>query len=91
MPAAARSRLCSRGSAWAGIFARSAISSAKSASVIVFAGYFLLLSFVSLKPFTWILSIDVLSRSEFKSHWVPHSYVFEPHLSKKPCKFLNVL
>ena len=31
------------------------------ASVIVFAGYLLLLSFVSLKPFSFILSIDVLS------------------------------
>ena len=35
MPSAARSRLCSR----AGAFARSAMSSGKSASVIVFAGY----------------------------------------------------
>ena len=33
MPAAARSRLCSRVSAWAGAFARIAMSSAKSASV----------------------------------------------------------
>ena len=60
MQAAARSRLCSRVSAWANAFARSTISSAWSASVIVFAGYLLLLSFVSLKPFSLILLIDVL-------------------------------
>ena len=47
-------------SAWASAFARSAISLAYSASVIVCAGYFLLLSFVSLKLFSFILSIDVL-------------------------------
>ena len=58
MPAAARSRLCSRILALVGAFARSAMS---SASVIVFAGYLLLLSFVSLKPFSLILSVDVLS------------------------------
>ena len=58
---AARSRLCSRVSAWAGAFTRSAMSSALSASVIVFAGYLLLLSFVNLKPFSLILSLDVLS------------------------------
>ena len=51
MPAAARSEIFSRVSAWAGAFARSAITSAKSASVIVFAGYLQLLSFVSLKAF----------------------------------------
>ena len=61
MPAAARSRLCSRVSAWVAAFARSAMSSASSASVIVFEGYLLLLYFVSLKPFSLILSIDVLS------------------------------
>ena len=61
MPVAVRYRLCCRVSACAGAFARNAISSAKSASVIVLAGYFLLLSFVSLKPFSLILSIDVLS------------------------------
>ena len=59
MPVAARSILC-RGVS-VGAFARSTISSAQSASVIVFAGYLLLLSFVSLKPFSLILSIDVLS------------------------------
>ena len=37
MPAAARSRLCSRVSAGAGAFARSAMSLALSASVITFA------------------------------------------------------
>ena len=40
MPAAARSRLCSSVSVWAGVFAKIAMS---SASVIVFAGYLLLL------------------------------------------------
>ena len=34
MPSAARSRLCSMVSAWAGVFARSAMSSALTASVI---------------------------------------------------------
>ena len=61
MPTAARSRHCSRGSGWAGAFARSAISSALSTSVIVFAGYLLLYSFVCLKPFSLCLSIDALS------------------------------
>ena len=60
MPAAARSRLCSSVSAWLGAFARIAMSSALSASVIVFAGYLQLFFFVSLKPFSLILSIDVL-------------------------------
>ena len=60
MPAEANSRLCRRVSAWAGVFARIAMSSAYSASVIIFAGY-LLLFFVSSKPFSLILSIDVLS------------------------------
>ena len=40
MPAAARSKLCSSVSAWLGVFARIAMSSALSASVIIFAGYF---------------------------------------------------
>ena len=61
MPAAAHSRLCSRVSAWAGVFARSAMSSAWSASIIVCAGYLLLLSFVNLKPLSFILSTDVRS------------------------------
>ena len=61
MPAEAHSRLCSRVSAEVGVFARSAISSALSTLVIVFAVYLLLLSFVRLKPFPLILSIDVLS------------------------------
>ena len=26
--------------------------------------------------------------SEFKSHWVPHSYGHVPHLSKKLCRLL---
>ena len=57
MPAAARSRLCSWVSAWVGVFARSAMS----ASVIVCARHLLLLSFASLKPLYFIISIDVLS------------------------------
>ena len=61
MPAAARSRLCSGVSAWAGAFARRALPSAESASVIIFVGYLLLLSFVSLKPFSLILSVDAQS------------------------------
>ena len=61
-PAAARSTQCSSVSAWAGAFARIAMSLALSASVIVFAGYLQLLFFFSLKPFSLILSIDVLSR-----------------------------
>ena len=51
MPAAARSKLCSSVSAWLGVFARIDMSSALSASVIVFAGYLLTLFFVSSKPF----------------------------------------
>ena len=47
MPAVIRSWLCSRVSARAVAFARSVMSSVKSASVIVIAGYLLLLSFVS--------------------------------------------
>ena len=61
MPAVARPKLCSSVSAWLGVFARIAMSSALSSSVIVFAGYLLLLFFVSSKPFSLILSIDVLS------------------------------
>ena len=61
MPTAARSKLCSSASAWLGVFASIAMSSALSTSVIVFAGCLLLLFFVSSKPFSRILSIDVLS------------------------------
>ena len=62
MPAAARSKLCSSVSARLGVFSRIAMSSAQSASasVIVFARY-LLIFFVNSKPFSLILSIDVLS------------------------------
>ena len=59
--AAARSKLCNSVSAWLGVFARIAMSSALLALVIVFAGYLLLLFFVSSKPFSLILSMDVLS------------------------------
>ena len=58
---AARSKLCSSVSVWLGVFASIAMSSAYSASVIVVVGYLLLLFFVSSKPFSLILSIDVLS------------------------------
>ena len=51
-------KLCSSVSAWLGVFASIALP---SALVIVFAGYLLLLFFVSLKLFSLILSIDVLS------------------------------
>ena len=44
MPAAARSKLCCSVSAWLGVLASSAMS---SASVIVFVRYLLLLFFVS--------------------------------------------
>ena len=55
------SRLSSWDSAWVGVFARSAISSAKSESVIVSTRYRLPLAFFSVKPFSFIRSIDVLS------------------------------
>ena len=58
MPAAARSKLCGSVSAWLGVFASIAMSSAFLASVIVFTGRLLLLFFVRSKPFTLILSID---------------------------------
>ena len=45
MAPAAGSRLCSRDSAWAGVFARSARSSALTVSVIISTGYYLLLTF----------------------------------------------
>ena len=45
MPPAACSSLCSRDSAWVGVFARSALSSVESASVIVSVGYHLFLAF----------------------------------------------
>ena len=61
MPATARSKLCSSVSAWFGVFASIAMSSTLSASVIVFVGCLLLLFFVTSKPFSPILSIDVLS------------------------------
>ena len=52
-PSAARSRLCSRDSAWTGEFSRSAMSSVSSAFVIVCTGYFLLLSFASLNNYDY--------------------------------------
>ena len=57
MSPAAYSRWCSRDSAWASVFASSAMSSAKFVSVIVCAGYHLLLAFTSVKPFSLIKSI----------------------------------
>ena len=59
MPLAAHSRLSSRDSAWAGVFASNAMSSASSASIIVCAGYLLLLAFSVVKPFSVIKSTDV--------------------------------
>ena len=42
---------------------------------------------------TYIVMVSKLDQqtftSEFKSHLVPLSYVFVPHLSKKLCKLLN--
>ena len=72
MPAAACSRLCSWVLVWVGAFARSAMSSALSASVIVFVGYLLLLFFVSLKLFSLILSINVLSM--WSRHMIKRDY-----------------
>ena len=60
MPPTARSRLCNRDSACADVLARSAMSLAKSASVIVCAWYLLLLSFAYWKSFYFIKSIDGL-------------------------------
>ena len=65
--------------AWAGIFARSARSSSKSVSVIISAGYRLLLAFFNVKPFSFIRLIDVRST---KSRLVINK--FGVHLS--PCK-----
>ena len=66
MPAAGRSRLRNRVSACAGAFARSAMS---SASVIVCAGYLLLLSFVSLRlSVIWKSDLtDKIKRSFFQA------------------------
>ena len=61
MPAVTHSKLCSSVSAWLGVFTRIAMSSVESVLVIVFAGFLLLLFFVNSKPFSLILSIDVLS------------------------------
>ena len=58
MPAATRSKLCSSVSAWLGVFTSNAISSVQSASIIVFAGYLLLLFCVSSKPFSLIFDHD---------------------------------
>ena len=74
MPPAVCSRQCCRNLAYAGVFARSAISSEKSASVIVSAGYRLLLAFFfffSVKPFSFIRSIDVQST---ESRQIMNSY-----------------
>ena len=55
------SRLCSRDSAWVGVFIRNAVSSALSVSVIVSTDYRLLFALFSVKPFSFIRSIDVRS------------------------------
>ena len=55
MPTATRSWLCSWDSARAGVLVRSSMSSAYSSSIIVYAEYLLLLSFVSLKQFSFFL------------------------------------
>ena len=61
MPPAAHSRLCSRDSAWVGVFARSGMSSVQPVSVIVRAGYRLLLAFSRVRPFSFNKSIDIRS------------------------------
>ena len=57
----------SRDSAWAGVFARSTISSVLSVSVFVCVGFRLLLAFVSVKPFSLIKSIDVRSAQSMQN------------------------
>ena len=52
------SKLCNSDSTWVGVFAIRAISSAKSAIVIIFAGYHLFLNSCSVKTFSFIRSID---------------------------------
>ena len=54
MPLPVFSRLCSRDSAWAGVFA---------ISIIVWVGYCLLLTFSNVKPFPFIKSINFQSIS----------------------------
>ena len=56
MLAAAYYRLCSRDSAWTGVFRRSARSSAELVSVIVSAGYILFLSFLGLNHFLFLIN-----------------------------------
>ena len=56
MHAAARSKLCSSVSAWLGVFARIAMS---SASVIVFAGYLLLFFLHQLNGFNYCYIITI--------------------------------
>ena len=58
IPPAAFFKLFSRDSAWAGIFVRSAIPSAQSVSVIIFARYRQPFAFASVKTF-FIRSIGV--------------------------------
>ena len=77
MPPAACSRLCSRVSACASVFARSTMSSAKSASLIICAGYLLIISFASLKPLQFQL-------------WVSSTNYTIEHYSLI-CSLLNVL
>ena len=59
MPPAACSGLCNRDLVWAGVFARSTMSSTYSASVIVSVDYCLLLDFFIGKAFSFIRSISI--------------------------------
>ena len=61
MSSDARPGLCSRDSARAGVFARSAMSSTYSVSLIFSVEYCLLFGFFSVKPFSLVISIDVRS------------------------------
>ena len=54
IPPTTRSRHCSKYSIWVVVFARRVMSSAWSASVIDCAEYLMFLSFVCLKPFSYI-------------------------------------
>ncbi len=82
---AAHSKLCSSVSAWSGVFASIAMSSVLSASVIVVAGYLLLLFFVSLKPFSLILSgknateTNGMLQTAFGASCMNRASVFEWH------------
>ena len=89
LPPAACSRLCSMDSAWVGVFARSAMSSALSTSVIlVSTRYRLFLAFFSGKLFSFIRSIEVrstLSRQIMNRYGAKVSIYRTPTKISKKC------